>query len=80
MTQVRSIHNRWQAFRGESVDPKDLIFSVKRSLIIQPKAKLNVFLATNTKEEVCDYMLEGSLLERSAKIYAGGSKALVAQV
>ena len=75
------MHDRWQVFRGESIDPKDLIFSVKRTFIIQPKAtKLNVFLANNTEEGICDYRVKGTFLERSAKIYKGGLKTLVGQV
>ncbi|KAB1224565.1 Protein LURP-one-related 15 [Morella rubra] len=78
--KMMSAHDRWQVFRGESVEPNDLIFSVKRSSMIQLKAKLHVFLANNTKEDVCDFRVEGSWLERSCTIYAGESSTLVAQM
>lgn len=78
--QIMSAHDRWKIFRGESVEAKDLIFSVKRSSMIQFKTKLHVFLANNTKEDVCDYRIEGSWSERSCVIYAGESNTVIAQV
>lgn len=78
--QIMSAHDRWQIFRGGSVEAKDLIFSVKRSSMIQFKTKLHVFLANNTKEDVCDYRIEGSWSERSCVIYAGESNTVIAQV
>lgn len=55
-----SAHDQWQVFRGESTELKDLIFSVKKSSVFQLKTKLDVFLANNTKEEVCDFKVKGS--------------------
>jgi hypothetical protein len=75
-----SAHDRWQVFRGESVEESDLIFSIKRSSILQLKAKLHVFLANNTKEDVCDFKVEGSWSERSCVVYAGESSSIIAQV
>uniref|UniRef100_A0A7N2M495 Protein LURP-one-related 15 n=1 Tax=Quercus lobata TaxID=97700 RepID=A0A7N2M495_QUELO len=77
--KIMSAHDRWKIFRGESVEAKDLIFSVKRSSMIQFKTKLHVFLANNTKEDVCDYRIEGSWSERSCVIYAGESNTVIAQ-
>jgi hypothetical protein len=73
-------HDRWQAFRGESTDLKDLIFSVKRSPMFQTKIKLDVFLASNTKEQISDFKVKGSWLEKSCVVYAGESHQIVAQV
>ncbi|KAI6673295.1 hypothetical protein NL676_001201 [Syzygium grande] len=79
--KIMSAHDRWQAFRGESTDPKDLIFTVKRSSMIQLKTKLHVFLSTNTtNEHVCDFRIEGSWFERSCVVYAGESNNVVAQM
>ncbi|XP_062166868.1 protein LURP-one-related 15-like [Alnus glutinosa] len=78
--KIMSAHDRWQVFRGESVKESDLIFTVKRSSILQLKAKLHVFLANNTKEDVCDFKVEGSWLERSCVIYAGESSSIIAQM
>lgn len=74
------MHDRWQAFRGDSSDPKDLIFTLKRSSMFQLKAKLDVFLASNTSEQICDFKIKGSWLERSCVVYAGESDNIVAQV
>ncbi|TKY65732.1 LURP-one-related 15 [Spatholobus suberectus] len=78
--KIMTAHDRWQAFRGESTEPKDLIFSLKRSSIIQFRTKLDVFLANNTKEDVCDFQVKGSWLERSCIVYAGESSNIVAQM
>ncbi|TYG56908.1 hypothetical protein ES288_D08G101000v1 [Gossypium darwinii] len=78
--KIMTVHDRWQVFRGESTEEKDLIFTVKRSSMIQLKTKLHVFLATNPKEDVCDFRVEGSWLERSCIIYSGESNTILAQV
>lgn len=73
-------HDRWEAFRGESTEAKDLIYTLKRSSLIQFKAKLDVFLAANTTQQVCDFKIKGSWFERSCVVYAGESNNIVAQV
>ncbi|CAJ1948288.1 unnamed protein product [Sphenostylis stenocarpa] len=73
-------NDRWQVFRGESTEMKDLIFSVQRSSLFQLKTKLDVFLANNTKEKVCDFKVKGSWFERSCVVYAGESLTIVAQM
>ncbi|KAI3474263.1 hypothetical protein Pfo_029244 [Paulownia fortunei] len=78
--KLLSAHRRWQVFKGESTDAKDLLFNVKKSSLIQLKTKLDVFLASNTREEVCDFKIEGSWFERSCVIYAGSSKNVIAQM
>ncbi|GKV02204.1 hypothetical protein SLEP1_g14664 [Rubroshorea leprosula] len=75
-----SAHDRWQVFRGESTDSSDLIFRVKRSSMFQWKTKLDVFLANNTDEKVCDFKVQGSCSERSCVVYAGESSSIVAQM
>ncbi|MED6162771.1 hypothetical protein PIB30_073690 [Stylosanthes scabra] len=78
--KLMTAHDRWQVFRGDSSDLKDLVFSVKRSSFFQLKTKLDVFLAHNTEEKVCDFKVKGSWFERSCVIYAGESLNIVAQV
>ena len=78
--KTMSAHDRWQVFRGESTEPSDLIFTAKRSSMFQWKTKLDVFLANNTKENVCDFKVKGSWSERSCVIYAGESSTIVAQM
>jgi len=68
------------SLQGESTCSKDLIFALRRSSLLQFKTKLDVFLACNTKEDVCDFKIKGSWLERSCIIYAGDTNNIVAQV
>jgi hypothetical protein len=74
------MHDRWKAYRGDSTNSKDLIFTLKRSSLIQFKTKLDVFLASNKKQDVCDFKVKGSWFERSCTVYAGESNNIVAQV
>ncbi|KAK7294803.1 hypothetical protein RJT34_17700 [Clitoria ternatea] len=78
--KMMTAHDRWQAFRGESTEHNDLIFTLKRSSLIQFKTKLDVFLAQNTKEDVCDFRIKGSWFERSCVVYAGESNNVVAEM
>ncbi|KAK7349728.1 hypothetical protein VNO77_07343 [Canavalia gladiata] len=78
--KMMSAHDRWQVFRGESTELKDLVFSVRRSSMFQLKTKLDVFLANNTKEEVCDFKVKGSWFERSCVVYVGESLNIAAQM
>ncbi|GLT49930.1 hypothetical protein SLA2020_234530 [Shorea laevis] len=78
--KLMSAHDRWQVFRGESTDSSDLIFTVKRSSMFQWKPKLDVFLANNTDEAVCDFKVQGSWSEKSCVVYAGESSSIVAQM
>ncbi|CAL9782915.1 unnamed protein product [Musa acuminata subsp. burmannicoides] len=50
--KLRSVHDRWQVFKGDSSDRKYLLFSVRRSSSLQVKTVLDVFLAANIKEEI----------------------------
>ncbi|KAK3227442.1 hypothetical protein Dsin_007304 [Dipteronia sinensis] len=64
--KIMSVHNKWQAFRGEGTDSKDLIFTAKKSSMLQLKTQLDVFLANNTEEDVCDFnMLKKSTIQDS---------------
>ncbi|GAA0163135.1 hypothetical protein LIER_19081 [Lithospermum erythrorhizon] len=78
--KMLTAHRRWQAFRGDSSSSKDLLFSVKKSSLLQLKTKLDVHLASNTKQDSCDFRIEGSWFERSCTIYAGASSTIVAQM
>ncbi|KAM0941201.1 putative tubby-like protein [Dioscorea sansibarensis] len=75
-----SMHRRWQVFRGDSSDEKDLLFSAKKSSLIQFKTNLDVFLASNTTEHACDFKIKGSYFERACTIYLGESNTIVAQM
>ncbi|XP_022760118.1 protein LURP-one-related 15-like [Durio zibethinus] len=71
---------KWKLLREDSTDSSDLIFSAKTSLIFQLKTKFNVFLADNTKEDVCDFKIKGSWLKCSSLIYDGESSIIVAEM
>ncbi|XP_076922194.1 protein LURP-one-related 10-like [Bidens hawaiensis] len=75
-----SLHERWVVFRGDSSNSKDIIFSAKRSSYIQFKTSLDVFLAYNENEHVCDFKVKGSWLERSCTINAGDGTTIIAQM
>ncbi|KAH7514715.1 hypothetical protein FEM48_Zijuj11G0120000 [Ziziphus jujuba var. spinosa] len=77
---IMTAHDRWEVYRGDSTDSSNLLFSAKRSSMFQFKTKLDVFLANNTTENVCDFKVKGSWLERSCVIYAGESSTIVAQM
>ncbi|GKA99795.1 LURP-one-related 15-like protein [Tanacetum coccineum] len=72
----RSIHRRWQAFRGYSTNAKDLIFSTKKSSLIQRVTELNVFLSDNKDEMVGDYKVAGEWKKRSCTVYSDGGSVL----
>ncbi|KAM3737856.1 hypothetical protein ACB098_09G087900 [Castanea mollissima] len=78
--KVFTAHNRWQAFRGESTDSKNLLCSARTRSMLYLKTKLDVYLAHNTTEKVCDFKVEGSWLDRSCVIYAGGSSTVIAKM
>lgn len=78
--KILTAHRRWQVFRGDSTNAQDLIFSVKKSSMIQLKSELDVFLATNTAENVPDFKVKGSWSERSCIIYLGLSNIIIAQM
>eukprot|EP00262_Sarcandra_glabra_P003490 TRINITY_DN14228_c0_g1_i1.p1 TRINITY_DN14228_c0_g1~~TRINITY_DN14228_c0_g1_i1.p1 ORF type:complete len:208 (-),score=9.83 TRINITY_DN14228_c0_g1_i1:216-839(-) len=78
--KILSAHRRWQVFRGDSSDSKDLLFTVKKSSLMQIKTSLDVFLASNISENVCDFKIKGSYFERSCAIYSGESNVIVAQM
>uniref|UniRef100_A0A2P2IKX6 Protein LURP-one-related 15-like n=1 Tax=Rhizophora mucronata TaxID=61149 RepID=A0A2P2IKX6_RHIMU len=78
--KIMTMHNRWQLFRGESTEEKDLLFNVKRSSLFQLNTQLDVFLAPNTSESVPDFKVKGSWRERSCTIYLGESNTMIAQM
>ncbi|XP_047306442.1 protein LURP-one-related 15-like [Impatiens glandulifera] len=80
--KIRTMHSRWQVFKGNSHDKNDLLFTAVTSSCLQFKVKLNVFLAKNVKEEEPDFKLKGSFSKGSCIIYTGHdkSKTIIAQM
>jgi hypothetical protein len=75
------MHNTWEAYRGDSTKSSDLLFTAKKSSILQPfKTEMYIYLASNTSHEVCDFMMKGSFKERSCSFYLGNSNTLIAKV
>ncbi|GLU14966.1 hypothetical protein SLE2022_315000 [Rubroshorea leprosula] len=78
-----SMHNRWQVFKGESTESSDLLFTAKRSSIsmFQWKTKLDVFLANNSEQKVCDFKVKGSWSDHTPCVfYAGEFSSVIAQM
>lgn len=78
--KILTAHRRWEVYRGDSSNSKDLLFSAKKSSMLQLKTELEVFLAANTKEDVPDFKVKGSWFERSCTIYLGNSSTIIAQM
>ncbi|RZC84296.1 hypothetical protein C5167_047082 [Papaver somniferum] len=75
-----SAHDRWRVYRGDSSDSKDLLFGVKRSKFIQLRTELDVFLASNTAEDVCDFKIKQNYRRKSVVIYQGDSQNIIAEM
>ncbi|XP_017222325.2 protein LURP-one-related 10 [Daucus carota subsp. sativus] len=78
--KVLSLHRRWEVYRGDSTDSKDILFTVKKSHILQLKTELEVFLPSNTSERHYDFKLKGSWFEKACTIYAGNHSNVIAQM
>ncbi|KAJ1696933.1 hypothetical protein LUZ63_005445 [Rhynchospora breviuscula] len=75
-----SMHQRWNVYRGDSKNQRDLLFTVKKTHIFQFNTELGVFLAGNTAEQHCDFKIEESWLGRSCTFYLGDSNIIIAQM
>ncbi|KAK9290235.1 hypothetical protein L1049_008402 [Liquidambar formosana] len=75
----QALSARWEGFRGDITKAKDLLFTA--NITSRAKAKrLDVFLASNTAQEVCDFNVKGSFWGGSCVIYAGESSTIVAEM
>ncbi|KAI3958070.1 hypothetical protein MKW98_020712 [Papaver atlanticum] len=76
-----SPNDRWKIYRGDSTGSKDLLFSVKKSQHpIKFKTELDVFLSSNTTEDLCDFKISQTYSENSCVIYRGDSDNIIAEV
>ncbi|KAL8102112.1 protein LURP-one-related 10-like [Apium graveolens] len=78
--KIMTMHSAWKVYRGDSNDSKDLLFTVRKSSLFQMKSELDVFLASNTSKDNCDFKIKGSWFGRSCSIYAEKSSTLIAQM
>ncbi|KAJ7950077.1 Protein LURP-one-related like [Quillaja saponaria] len=79
-SKLLTAHKRWQVFRGDSVDPEDLLFSARMAHMFQDRTEFDVFLAGNTTEDLCDFKIIGSWLERSCTVLTGNGSAVLARM
>ncbi|XP_011042734.1 PREDICTED: protein LURP-one-related 15-like [Populus euphratica] len=77
--KIRTMHRRWEAFRGESKEEKDLLFTAKKSKLFQFKTELDIFLANN-KGEVPDFKVKGGYGESSCSILLRDSNPMLAHM
>ncbi|KAI3971784.1 hypothetical protein MKW92_020800 [Papaver armeniacum] len=76
-----SPNDRWKVHRGDSTNSKDLLFSVKKSQHpIKFKTELDVFLSSNTTEDICDFKISQTYSENSCVIYRGDSDNIIAEM
>ncbi|VFQ71156.1 unnamed protein product [Cuscuta campestris] len=82
--KLLTTRRRWVAYRGDSIDPKDVLFTVRQSSLIQVTAssrtKLAVFMAGNMEDGVCDFYVKASDSETSCDIFIGETKTMIAQM
>ncbi|TVT97928.1 hypothetical protein EJB05_56799, partial [Eragrostis curvula] len=48
--------------------------------VMQLKTDMDVFLAGNTTQQVCDFKMKGSYFERSCAFYLGNSDIMIARM
>ncbi|XP_072070772.1 protein LURP-one-related 10 isoform X3 [Arachis hypogaea] len=80
--KIISMHDRWEVFKGRSIDSSDLLFTVKRSTFFIPEKKnidFNVYLAKNIKG-VWDFKVCAGAEKKSCDISAHGSSSLLAKM
>ncbi|KAF9597732.1 hypothetical protein IFM89_021219 [Coptis chinensis] len=77
--KLPSAHNRWQVYRGNSKDPREVIFTAKQPSVVQLSTEIEVFLVDNKEENISDYNAKGSLIGRSCTIYKAETNTIIAQ-
>ena len=79
--QRSTVHGRWEVFKGGNIDSTDLLFSIKRSSLTHKKnIDLDVFLAKNKEESVCDFKVNAGADKKSCDVCAHGSSTILAKV
>ncbi|KAK3124826.1 hypothetical protein QOZ80_7BG0594010 [Eleusine coracana subsp. coracana] len=78
--KLLSILDRWDAFRGDSSNRCDLLFTAKKALVIQPGTHLDIFIASNTSQLVRDFRMMGSWNDRSWVLRRSNSSTVVAKM
>jgi len=73
--KLLSLHETWEAYRGEGTSKDNLFFTAGRSSVFQLRTSLEVNLGSNSH---ADFKVQGSFFERSCTIYQG--TAVIAQM
>ena len=69
--QLLSMHDRWEVCKGEHFNDDDLIFTIKKTSMVQFKTHLHVFLRGNDNDDAPDFEVKGNFFEREAHILHG---------
>ncbi|CAN7069108.1 unnamed protein product [Brassica rapa subsp. trilocularis] len=72
--KLTSLHDGWTVHRGEGSDPRELMFTVKRSHALQWRARLDVIFQSHYG----NFSVVGTYFDDSAKVYH--SNAVIAEV
>ncbi|KAL0736412.1 hypothetical protein Bca4012_012622 [Brassica carinata] len=75
--KLTSLHDGWTVHRGEGSDPRELMFTVKRSSALQWRARLDVFFQSH-HHLPGNFSVVGTYFDDSAKVYH--SNAVIAEV
>jgi LURP-one-related len=81
--QIRTVHNRWNMYRGDSTSHKDLICTIKTPNIglLQFKLEYRMFLANNTSnEQNCDFTVKKGYNNQQMTFYQGDTDKAIAQM
>ncbi|KAL5732924.1 hypothetical protein ACOSQ2_032616 [Xanthoceras sorbifolium] len=70
--------NRWTVHRGESSELHNLLFSVRESHALQLKTRFDVFLSSNSNEDISSFKVVGRYSSESFGVYKG--ETLIAEV
>ncbi|GMI91664.1 hypothetical protein like AT3G56180 [Hibiscus trionum] len=61
--------NKWQMYEGESSEQNHLLCSVQQSDVLPIKNNLDIYLASNYKEDKPDFHVTGSLASLSFRVW-----------
>lgn len=67
--KLLSLHQKWEAYRGEETRQENLLFTARTSKVIQLRTSLNICLPGSNSQT--DFKVKGSFFERSCTIYQG---------
>ncbi|KAL5698921.1 hypothetical protein ACHQM5_029892 [Ranunculus cassubicifolius] len=77
--KIRTVHRRHQVYRGDSLEAKDLLFTVKKSCIGCVNV-LDVMVESNVDVKGGSFRIQGSWLDRSCAVYLEQSPTVIAQM